>query len=82
MTVQLDDLVCSAKRCRNTAVWALLWNNPKIHDAPRRKTWLACDDHLDHLSTFLGARSFLKETVPVSDLPRSGGGGEAPRTAT
>jgi hypothetical protein len=30
--------------------------------------WLACDDHLDHLNTFLSARGFLKDVVPVSEL--------------
>ena len=36
------DLVCSAKGCRKTAQWALLWNNPRLHTDDRRKTWLAC----------------------------------------
>jgi hypothetical protein len=46
-------------------VWALRWNNPKIHPPERRKTWLACREHLDHLERFLGARGFLRETEPV-----------------
>jgi hypothetical protein len=54
--------VCSAKGCRQPATWALRWNNPKIHTPERRKTWLACPDHLTSLSQFLGARGFLKET--------------------
>lgn len=65
---QDEPLICSGKGCRSSAVWALLWNNPKIHDPDRRKVWLACDDHREHLETFLGARSFLKETVPVGAL--------------
>jgi len=44
---------------------ALRWNNPKIHDAQRRKTWLACDDHREHLSSFLSARGFLRDVEPL-----------------
>ena len=58
-------LVCSAKGCRAPAVWALRWNNPKIHPPERRKTWLACPDHLTYLSEFLSARGFLRETEPA-----------------
>lgn len=67
----MTELVCSAKGCRSEALWALQWNNPKLHDAERRKTWLACDDHRQHLENFLGARSFLRETIPVAELPRA-----------
>lgn len=63
-----DELVCSAKGCRASAVWALRWNNPRIHDEQRRKTWLACEDHREHLSTFLGARSFLREVTGLNEL--------------
>ena len=59
-------LVCSAKDCRLPALWALAWNNPKIHPPERRKTWLACDDHRESLSDFLAARSFLREVDPVA----------------
>jgi hypothetical protein len=59
----VDDqiLSCSAKGCRAPAVWALRWNNPKLHPADRRKTWLACEEHRGYLSDFLGARGFLRE---------------------
>jgi hypothetical protein len=57
-----EPLLCSAKGCRATATVALRWNNPKIHDVERRKTWLACDAHEQSLSDFLAARSFLRET--------------------
>ncbi|MBF0722283.1 MULTISPECIES: hypothetical protein [Sanguibacter] len=63
-----DDLVCSGKGCRAEARWGLLWNNPKIHTPERRKVWLACDDHREHLETFLDARGFRHGTVPVTDL--------------
>jgi hypothetical protein len=67
-----EPLVCSAKGCPATAVWALLWNNPKLHTPERRKTWLACDEHRQSLGDFLGARQFLKDVVPVADRPADG----------
>ncbi len=63
-----DERVCSAKGCRASAVWALRWNNPRIHDEQRRKTWLACEDHREHLAAFLGARSFLREVTGLDEL--------------
>ncbi len=59
---------CSAKDCSAPAVWALRWNNPKIHDPERRKIWLACDDHRAYLSDFLGRRDFLRDVVPLTEL--------------
>lgn len=60
-------LVCSARACRRPAVWALRWNNPRLHEPMRRKTWLACQDHRQTLADFLSARGFLKETVGVDE---------------
>lgn len=57
---------CSARGCRQAATWQLQWNNPKLHTPERRKIWLACADHRESLETFLGARGFLKDTVPHS----------------
>lgn len=57
--------MCSAKGCREAAAWELRWNNPRLHTEERRKVWLACDAHREHLEQFLGARSFLREVVPV-----------------
>jgi hypothetical protein len=37
-----------------------------IHCDGRTKTWLACGEHLEYLSEFLIARSFLRE---VQDQP-------------
>jgi hypothetical protein len=76
-----SDLVCSARSCRDSAAWALRWNNPKLHPPQRRKTWLACGSHLDSLSAFLQLRGFLRETVPVDEVAGSldevaGGGPE------
>lgn len=66
-----DRLVCSARGCRAEAEWGLLWNNPRIHAPERRKVWLSCAEHLAHLTEFLSVRSFLKDTVPVEELPRT-----------
>jgi hypothetical protein len=54
-------LICSARGCHAPATHALRWNNPKLHPPERRKTWLACDIHLDTLRDFLGARGFVRE---------------------
>ncbi len=59
---------CSARGCRAEAVWAVVWNNPKVHTPQRRKTWLACDEHKAHLSDFLDRRSFLREVVPLAEF--------------
>lgn len=59
---------CSRARCDAEATTAILWRNPKIHGAERRKTWLACADHLELLSAFLAARDFPMETRPVEEL--------------
>lgn len=55
---------CSRKGCRAPAAWSLRWNNPKLHQGDRRKTWLACDDHREYLTQFLSLRGFLRETTP------------------
>jgi hypothetical protein len=59
-------LICSAKGCRASASWALRWNNPKLHEPQRRKTWLACDDHRSRLASFLEARGFLREVESLT----------------
>ncbi|OIV38982.1 hypothetical protein BIV57_02930 [Mangrovactinospora gilvigrisea] len=59
--------MCSAKGCRRAAEWVLVWNNPKLHTPDRRKTWVACGEHRDHLGEFLSVRGFLKETVPLAE---------------
>jgi len=67
-----ESLTCSARGCTAPAVWAVLWNNPKLHTPERRKTWLACDEHRQSLSDFLAARQFLKDVVPVEERPDQG----------
>jgi len=72
--VNEDDLmVCSAKGCRATAQWAVRWNNPRIHTAERRKVWLACSDHREHLEEHLRARGFWHDTVGVTELEPTDG---------
>jgi hypothetical protein len=67
------DHVCSAKGCRAVARHAVIWNNPKLHTAERRKVWLACDDHRQTLADFVGIRGFLIEVVPVDELTDADG---------
>lgn len=64
---EADSPTCSAKACRDAAVWVLAWNNPKLHAPERRKTWLACEEHREHLSQFLGVRGFLKDVVKLDE---------------
>ena len=63
-------LKCSRKGCKADARHVLEWNNPKVHAPERRKQWLACDEHLEYLSTFLGARMFLKNVAPLTDITK------------
>ncbi len=65
--------ICSAKACRVTAVHAVIWRNPKLHTAQRRKVWLACDDHRGSLSDFVAKRGFLIEVISVDRLTDADG---------
>lgn len=67
------DHVCSAKGCRQAARHAVVWNNPKLHAADRRKVWLACDEHRASLSDFVALRGFLIEVIPVDRLTDADG---------
>ena len=66
MNDEPDAAICSAKGCRNDAVWALVWTNPKVHTPDREKIWVACDEHKESLSRFLSVRSFLKRVDPLA----------------
>ncbi len=55
---------CSRAGCREEARWRIEWRNPKIHSEDRRKTWLACNEHVEFLREFLGARDFPLEVLP------------------
>jgi hypothetical protein len=54
---------CSRAGCVADASWQILWRNPRIHTADRRKTWLACDEHVGYLRDFLAARDFPLEVL-------------------
>ncbi len=56
---------CSRAGCRAPATAAIRWSNPRLHTDGRRKTWLACDEHLPHLRGFLAARAFPLEVDPL-----------------
>ncbi|MDQ6738864.1 MAG: hypothetical protein M3021_00440 [Actinomycetota bacterium] len=60
-----QETICSRRGCRTAATAQLLWNNPKIHPAERRKIWLACDEHLEWLEDYLRNRALWRETLPV-----------------
>src|SRR5690625_2671947 len=68
LQVMSQPFKCSARGCRADAVWALRWNTPKLHTPERRKVWLACEGHREYLGALLGARDFLKDTIPVTEL--------------
>lgn len=65
----MDHPLCSAKGCRAEATRAVVWNNPKVHTPDREKVWHACDDHVDHLTQFVGLRGFLLRVDVVQDEP-------------
>ncbi len=56
-----DTLECSRASCRARATYQVIWRNPRIHSADRRKVWLACDAHVEFLSEYLRARDFPVE---------------------
>lgn len=57
---------CSRRGCGNRAVVALLWNNPRIHTPDRRKTWLACADHEEWLTSYLTDRGLYRSTEALA----------------
>ena len=68
-----EELQCSAKGCRESATRAILWNNPRLHTPERKKTWLACADHLEYLRDFLTLRDFYLSDVSINDIPEDAG---------
>jgi hypothetical protein len=57
--------ICSAKGCRASATWAVVWNNPRLHTPDREKVWVACSEHKQPLADHLAIRSFLKRVEPL-----------------
>jgi hypothetical protein len=70
---EAQGLVCSAKGCRHGATDAVVWRNPALHAADRRKVWLACQAHREHLRDFVQLRGFLIEVIPVEALTEADG---------
>lgn len=66
-----ETAVCSRAGCRVAARWTIQWRNPRIHSADRRKTWVACDDHVDFLRDFLAAREFPVHVGPLAPVDAS-----------
>lgn len=60
---------CSRAGCRADAHWQVVWRNPRIHAADRRKVWTACPDHVDFLRDYLSSRNFPVEVVALSTSP-------------
>lgn len=56
---------CSRRGCTVAGVWAMEWNNPRVHTPERVKTWLACAEHRAHLEDFLDSRGFLRRVRPL-----------------
>ena len=71
--MRADEPVCSAKGCRTAALWLLVWNNPRLHTPDREKTWVACDEHREHLAQHLGVRGFLRRVDPLTVACPDGG---------
>lgn len=63
-----ERFACSRAGCSQPADWAIVWRNPKIHAENRRKTWLACREHLEYLREFLSARSFPIKVIAIDEL--------------
>ncbi|MGI6877544.1 hypothetical protein [Microbacterium sp. gxy059] len=72
-----DRAQCSRAECRADAAWSVVWRNPKIHAADRRKVWLACDEHVDYLRDFIASRGFplavVEGAVDGSNVELAGG---------
>ncbi|MFT4305702.1 MAG: hypothetical protein QM604_02290 [Microbacterium sp.] len=63
----MTDAVCSRAGCRAPARWRIDWRNPRIHDASRRKTWVACDEHLPFLRDYLTSRGLPAEVAILEE---------------
>ena len=58
---------CSRAGCRESAVVAVNWRNPRIHSPDRVKVWLACDEHREYLRDYLAARDFPVRVTPLGE---------------
>lgn len=58
---------CSRAGCREPAVFAVNWRNPRIHSPDRVKVWLACEEHREYLRDYLAARDFPVRVTPLDE---------------
>ena len=63
-----DQVICSARGCRQRASWAIVWNNPRIHPPEREKVWTACEEHREYLADYVRRRSMLRRVDPIEQL--------------
>ncbi|MFT4214222.1 MAG: hypothetical protein QM622_05535 [Microbacterium sp.] len=61
----MNERICSRAGCRVDAQWQIVWRNPRIHSADRRKIWTACDEHVAYLREYLAARDFPVTVVGI-----------------
>jgi hypothetical protein len=61
-----DAPVCSRAGCRGVPTAQVVWRNPRIHTADRRKVWLACPEHVAYLRDYLAARDFPVSVEPFT----------------
>ncbi len=66
----MSERTCSRAGCRADATWKILWRNPRIHAIDRRKTWIACNEHVDFLRDYLSTRDFPVEVVAFETEPQ------------
>ena len=66
MTSEPSVAKCSARGCQRPAVYAVVWNNPKLHAPDREKVWLACDEHEQSHREFLSVRSMFRYVEPLA----------------
>ncbi len=64
----MTDSKCSRANCTIDAKYLIDWANPMIHCGDRKKTWAACEEHLDYLVDFVKARNFFIAIREVSSL--------------
>ncbi|GAA3769676.1 hypothetical protein GCM10022240_22560 [Microbacterium kribbense] len=64
-----EEPICSRAGCREPATMQVVWRNPRIHSADRRKIWLACDDHVGFLREYLASRAFPVAVEPFLPPP-------------
>lgn len=62
---------CSRAGCHADAAWQVIWRNPRIHTADRRKIWAACDEHVEYLREYLATRNFPVDVAPLERVDAS-----------